>query len=257
MQQAVCQLSALKPIPSLGAELVYEEEPEDFGTQWEELSLAPPKMEDDQLQAKDPLIEVNLNTEDDPKTTFISGLLEGSFKEEIIALLKEYKDCFAWDYKDMPGLSRSLVEHRLPIKSDHRPYQQPPRRMSKEVELKVKEEIERLLRVGFIRPAKYTEWLANIVPVVKKNGTIRVCIDFRDLNAATPKDIYVMPVSDMLIDATANHEILTFWDCFAGYNQIRIAENDIHKTAFRCPGAIGTFEWVMMPFGLKNVGATY
>ncbi|KAM2972027.1 hypothetical protein FF2_018765 [Malus domestica] len=66
-----------------------------------------------------------------------------------------------------------------------------------------------------------------------------------------------MPISDLLIDATANHDMLSFMDGHAGYNQILIIEVDVHKTAFRYPGALGTYEWVVMPFGLKNAGATY
>ena len=101
------------------------------------------------------------------------------------------------------------------------------------------------------------QWLANIVPVMKKNEKLRVCVNFRDLNAATPKDIYVMPIVDMLVDSTANNELLSFMDDFYGYNQILIVVDDISKTAFRCPGSLGTFEWLVMPFGLKNVSATY
>ena len=85
----------------------------------------------------------------------------------------------------------------------------------------------------------------------------RSCVDFRDLNLATPKDVYVMLVADMLIDAATRNELLSFMDGFSGYNQIFIAKEDIPKTAFRCPSAIRTFEWLVMPFGLKNVGATY
>lgn len=91
----------------------------------------------------------------------------------------------AWDYHEMPGLNRSLVEHRLPIKEGYRPYKQPMRRMSPEVIDKVKIEIERLLEAGFIRTAsRYVKWLSNIVPVIKKNGKckLRVSIDFRNLN---------------------------------------------------------------------------
>ena len=97
------------------------------------------------------------------------------------------------------------MEHRLPIRPEFYRFQQPPRRMSKEVELKVKEEIEKLLRAKFIRPTRYVQWLANIVHVIKKNGKLRVCKDFRDLNVVTPKDMYVML-----------------------------------KIAFRCPRSIGT-----------------
>ena len=105
----------------------------------------------------------------------------------------------------MLGLDKSLVEHRLPIKPEFHPFQQPPRRMSKKVELKVKEDIEKLLKAKFIRPTRCVQWLANIVPVIKKNGKFGVCVDFRDLNVVTPKDMYVIPIADMLIDSTANN----------------------------------------------------
>ena len=119
--------------------------------------------------------------------------------------------------------------------------------MANEVILKVKEEIERLLQAGFIRPAKYVEWLSNIVPVLKKNGKLRVCLDFRNLNTTTPKDEYPIPLADVLVDGVAGHKLLSFMDGHSGYNQIFIAEEYAHKTAFRCPGSIGTFEWVVMP----------
>ena len=121
----------------------------------------------------------------------------------------------------------------------------------------IKKETERLLEAKFIRPCRYAEWISNVVPVYKKNGKLRVCIDFRDLNRATPMDGYPMPIADMLVDAAAGHKVISFIDGNAGYNQIFIAEEDIAKTAFRCPGAIGLFEWVVMTFGLKNAGATY
>ena len=66
-----------------------------------------------------------------------------------------------------------------------------------------------------------------------------------------------MPVAKMLVDSAAGYEYLSMLDGYSGYNQIFIADEDVPKTAFRCPGALGTYEWVVMPFGLKNVGATY
>jgi len=122
---------------------------------------------------------------------------------------------------------------------------------------KIKEEIERLLKSKFIITARYVDWLANIVPVIKKNGTLRVCIDFRDLNNVTPKVEYPMPVAEMLVDSAAGFEYLSMLDGYSGYNQIFNAEEDVPKTAFWCPGALGCYEWLVMPFGLKNVGATY
>ena len=87
--------------------------------------------------------------------------------------------------------------------------------MSKEVELKVKEEIEKILKAKFMKPTRYVQWLENIVPVMKTNKKLRVCVDFRDLNAFTPKDMYVMPIADMLVDSITNNEILSFMDDFS------------------------------------------
>jgi hypothetical protein len=91
----------------------------------------------------------------------------------------------------------------------------------------------------------------------KNTGKIWVCIDFRNLNKATPKDEYQMPIADMLINNSSGHWVISFLDGNAGYNQIFMAEEDMSKTAFHCPGFIGLFEWVVMTFGLKNAGATY
>jgi hypothetical protein len=82
-------------------------------------------------------------------------------------------------------------------------------------------------------------------------------VDFRDLNRATPKDEYPMLVAETLINAAADNKILSFMDGNAGNNQIFMAPEDIHKTAFRVPGAVGLFRYVVMTFALKNAGATY
>ena len=77
-------------------------------------------------------------------------------------------------------------------------------------------------------------------------------MDFRDLNKATPKDEYPMPVAETLINAAAGHKMMSFMDGNAGYNQIFMAPEDVNKTAFRVPGAVGLFEYLVTTFGLKN-----
>ncbi|KAM2842616.1 hypothetical protein PS2_030728 [Malus domestica] len=131
----------------------------------------------------------------------------------------------------MPGLDPTLVEHRMPIKEGFKPVKQAPRIMSKEIEEKVKEEIKRLVKAGFIRPAKYVEWLANIVPILKAiTNAVRCCVDYRNINGATPKDEYLMPMVNLSIDAVAKHKVLSFMDGNVGYNQIKMAKEDIHNT---------------------------
>jgi hypothetical protein len=82
-------------------------------------------------------------------------------------------------------------------------------------------------------------------------------VDFRDINRATPKDEYPMPVAERLINVAVGNKILSFVDGNASYNQIFMAPKDIHNTTFRVPGAMGLFKYVVMTFGLKNAGATY
>lgn len=121
------------------------------------------------MQAQDPLVEVDLGDGKVKRPTYVSTEIPKEFKDRIVQLLREYKDCFAWDYDEMPGLNRKVVELKLPIRHDRKPVKQIPRRFAPQILPKIKEEIERLLKCGFIRPARYVDWLANVVPVKKKN----------------------------------------------------------------------------------------
>lgn len=89
------------------------------------------------------------------------------------------------------------------------------------------------MKVGFIRTFRYVKWLPNIVPVIKNNGQVRVCIDYISLNLAPSKDEYGMPVADMLVNIVGNHGILTFIDGYSRYNHIYVPKSDTHKIAFR------------------------
>ena len=97
--------------------------------------------------------------------------------------------------------------------------------------------------------------MANVIPIPKKDGKVRVCVDFRDLNKASPKDDFPLPHIDMLIDSTTGHPMLSFMDGFSWYNQILMAPEDMEKTSFITEW--GTYCYRVMPFGLKNAGATY
>lgn len=184
------------------------------------------------MLAQDPLEEVDLGEGSIKRPTYISANIHPQLKVEVVQLLREFKDYFTWDYDEMPGLSRELIELKLPIKPGKKPVKQNPRRFAPAILSKIKGEVERLIRCNFIHTARYVEWLANIVPVVKKNGTLRVCIDFRDLNTTTPKDEYSMPMAEMLVDSAAGYEYLSMLDGYFGYNQIFIAKEDVLKITF-------------------------
>ena len=84
--------------------------------------------------------------------------------------------------------------------------------------MQVKEEIQKQLNVGFLSVVEYLEWLASVIHVPKKDGKVRVCVDFCDLNKASPKDDFPLPHIDMLVDNTARHLMLSFMDGFSMYN---------------------------------------
>ncbi|XP_028123902.1 uncharacterized protein LOC114320988 [Camellia sinensis] len=198
----------------------------------EHLRVAPAKLDDLKVDVQDPLEEFNLGIKAYKRTIYVNDSLSNKSKGKLVGLLYEYVDCFAWSYEEMLGLDRALVEHRLLIRDNIIPHKQSPRRMTIEVTLLVKEEIERLLKACFIRTV-------------------------RNLNLATPNDEYPMLIANLLVDLATESKVLSFMDAHAGYNQIFVDPYDIHKTAFRCLGALGIFEWVAMPFGLKNAEATY
>jgi hypothetical protein len=198
---------------------------------------------------------INLGTDEEKREIKIGALLEASVKEKVIDLLREYVDIFAWSYQDMPGLDPEIVEHRLPLKPECPPVKQRLRRSHPDMALKIKEEIQKQINAGFLITSEYPQWLANIVPVPKKDGKVRMCVDYRDLNRASPKDDFPLPHIDVLVDNTAKSKVFSFMDGFSGYNQIKMAVEDKEKTSFITPW--GTFCYQVMPFGLTNAGATY
>ena len=120
---------------------------------------------------------------------------------------------------------------------------------------KVKEEIDKLLRVGFIQLVKQATWLSPIVVIPKKNGKIRVCVDCQKLNAAMLTDAFPLPFTDAILEAVADDKVYRFLDRFSGYNQIRMHSVDQEKKTFVTEW--GVFMAVVMMFGLKTTPTTF
>ncbi|XP_020596966.1 uncharacterized protein LOC110036780, partial [Phalaenopsis equestris] len=112
---------------------------------------APPEFEEEIKSTIDELKEVNLGTEEHPRPTFISSLLDNEESAELVELLTEFKDCFAWSYDEMPGLSREVAVHKLGIDKDITPIKQAPRRMRLEIEQQVIAEVKKLINAKFIQ----------------------------------------------------------------------------------------------------------
>ncbi|KAG5564943.1 hypothetical protein RHGRI_000971 [Rhododendron griersonianum] len=204
---------------------------------------------------KEEVVSINLRDEGNPRMVQIGSALSEEERQALVELLKEFEHVFAWSHADMPGIDPEIVEHRIPLHPDAKPVKQKLRRMRPDWVLRIKEEVTKQINTGFLMVTKYPQWVANIVPVLKKDGKIRVCVDFRDLNKASPKDDFPLPHIDVLVDNTAGHALLSFMDDFSGYNQILTAPEDREKTTFITEW--GTYCYWVMPFGLKNAGSTY
>jgi hypothetical protein len=201
-------------------------------------------------------LEVIMLDDDEPsKTTSIGTKMDGTIREAMINFLKSNLDVFAWMHDDMPGIDPAKICHKLNVNPSIRPIKQKRRVFAPDRNQTISDEVEKLLTAGFIREVFYPDWLANVVMVKKANGKWRMCVDFTDLNKACPKDSFPLPRIDQLVDSTAGHRLLTFMDAFSGYNQIMMDDADQEKTSFIT--SKGLFCYKVMPFGLKNAGATY
>ena len=157
--------------------------------------------------------------------------------------------------EEMLGIPTEIASHYLYIKPDYKPVKQKLRHQGAERARAAKEEVDRLLKAIFINECKYSDWLANVVRVNKPSGKWRMGVDFMDLNKVCPKDVYPLPKIDKLVDSTVGHVLLSFMDANAKYNQIPLAAGDRSHTTFIPP--MGVYCYMVMPFGLKNAGATY
>ncbi|KAG9447250.1 hypothetical protein H6P81_013378 [Aristolochia fimbriata] len=196
----------------------YNQEEEEFV-----FKAAPAEFEEGGQATVDELNKVDLSIAEDPRPTFLSASLMAEEEAEYMALLHKYRDIFTWNYMEMPGLDPRVAVHKLAVHPSVRQVKQSQR-----------------------REVKYPSWIANILRVKKKTGQIRVCVDFRDLNKACPKDDFPLPITELMVDATMGHEALSFMDGSSGYNQIRMDPKDEKLTAFHTPK--GIFCYKVMPF---------
>jgi hypothetical protein len=171
------------------------------------------------------------------------------------SLFQEFCDIFAWSYEEMSGIDLDIVIHEINTYPDAKPVRQKLHLVHPRKEAAIKLEVEKLLKDDSIYPVALTDWVSNLVPIDKKQDSIRVCVDYRDINKACPKDNFPTPFVDQIVDDCAGSEIFSLMDGFSEYNQINIVPADQHKTTFICPW--GTFAYWKLPFGLKNVGATF
>ena len=148
-----------------------------------------------------------------------------------------------------------MIEHNLKIYPNAKPVHQKPRKQSVERQNFIRDEVGKLLHVGFIEEVYHPEWLANPVVVPKVNGKLRMCIDYTNLNKACPRDPYPLPRIDQIVDSTSGCDLLSFLDAYSGFHQIRMSREDRKHTAFLTMD--GLYCYVVRPYGLRNALPTF
>ena len=170
--------------------------------------------------------DVNIGTEDQPKAIKISRTLSSEAKKKYISLMTEYSDVFAWSHSNLKAYDTSIIQHTIPIKKDEMPFKQKLRRMNPKLLPLIEKEIKKLFEAKIIVALRFSRWVANLVPVRKKNGEIRICIDFRNLNRVSLKDHYPLPKMDHILKRVVGSQRISTLDGFSGYNQIMVHLED-------------------------------
>jgi hypothetical protein len=162
---------------------------------------------------------------------------------------------FVWSPLNIPSIPREVIEHSLDIRAGSKLVRQRLRRFDEEKHRAIRKEIHKLLAARFIEEVFHSKWLDNPVLVKMKNGKWRMCVDYTGLSKACPKHPFPLPCIDQIVNSTSCCEALFFLDAYSDYHQIMMKESDQLVTSFVTP--FGTYCYVTMPFGLKNIGAMY
>ncbi|GJU19855.1 hypothetical protein Tco_1153197 [Tanacetum coccineum] len=174
---------------------------------------------------------------------------------QLMNLLKDNKDVFAWQPSDMIGVSRRIIQHSLNVNLSITPVAQKRKVLGPEKSKAVTKEVEEWVKAGIMRSVWYPTWISNPVLVKKVDSSWRMCIDFKNVDSACPNDYYLLPEIDLKIEVVMGFPFKCFLDAYKGYHHIQMFKEDEEKTAFYTDQ--GTYCYTKMSFGLKNAGATY
>jgi hypothetical protein len=182
----------------------------------------------------------------------ISGEKQETLRVEDVPVVQEFIDVFP---EDLPGIPPDRqVEFTIDLVPGAGPVSKAPYRMAPKELQELKIQLQELLDIGFIRPS-VSPWGAPVLFVKKKDGSMRMCIDYRELNRLTIKNRYPLPRIEDLFDQLKGAKVFSKIDLRSGYHQLKVKEGDIPKTAFRT--RYGHYEFTVMPFGLTNAPAVF
>lgn len=147
-------------------------------------------------------------------------------KAMLIALLRKYRHVFACSYDDLKAYREEIFQHEIHLKPDSKPFKKKQRPINPTLQPKMQEELVKLRDVGIIKPIRHSTWVSNLVPIRKKNGEIRLCVDFKNLNVSSLKDNYPFPNIESMLQKVNGCELLSMMDGFSSYNQLVVKESE-------------------------------
>ncbi|GKB45282.1 reverse transcriptase domain-containing protein [Tanacetum coccineum] len=206
-------------------------------------------------QAVEERIKVVINPEYPKQIVMIGSTLTETGHTKLCDLLQRNLDIFAWKPMDMNGVPRHIVKHRLNMREGCSPVRQKKRGQTADRNQVIQEEVGKLVEAGIMKEVHYHDLLSNLVMVKKHDDSWRMCVNFKDLDKACPKDAYPLPEIDWKVESLYGFPFKCFLDAYKGYHQIQMEKEDEEKTSFIT--SQGIFFYTKMPFGLRNAGATY
>lgn len=158
----------------------------------------------------------NLGTQQEPKMVKLFKGVRKGYKERYVDIFKKYMDVFAWSYEDLKTYDLDIIQHKIPLKDGVKPHRQKLRHINPLLLAPIEKEVKKLLQEKIIVPLRYSDWVSNLVPVSKKNGEIRLCVDFRNLNRASLKGNYPLPKMNYVLQKVTGAQRLSMVDGFSG-----------------------------------------
>lgn len=165
-------------------------------------------------------VKVAIHLEFPDQTITVGGGLTDQGKRDLCKLLRNNLDIFAWQPSDMTGVPRNVAEHRLNVREDYTPVRQKKRGQAAERNKAINDDVAKLVEVCIMKEVHYHNWVSNPVLVKKSDGSWRMCVDFKDLNKACPKDCYPLLEIDWKVESLYGYTFKCFLDAYKGYHQI-------------------------------------
>jgi hypothetical protein len=159
---------------------------------------------------------------EDLKWVKLSSSLSKEQRVEYVRLLKEFDDVFSWTYEYLRTYDTSIIEHKIPLKEDAKPFKKNLRQINPMLLLIMEKEVKKMLDAQIIIPLRFSEWVDNLVPIRKKNGEIRLCVDFINLNWSSKKDNYPLPKMEHILQRVTGSSRMFMVNGFSVYNHISI-----------------------------------